>query len=265
MPIFICKNCGKLTETEDSDAKTCASCGAPLDSVKQDDNEEVLQARRPSAKRSAPIRLPTSPASKKPAPKKPATPAPKKPAPKKPAAPAPKKPASKKPAAPAARPQAPSVQLRPVALPEEEAEGEKPRAIAGESPTGTPGEEAYVQPQTAPGAEPESMEFYVNKDLVACPQCGYGCDPNWGKCPICEAPIAGSGDLKKVTEVEFTADESSFTKGLIPCPECQYYCDPSWGKCPICNTELGQPPEAEESETEKPKPEEPEPEEKEPE
>jgi rubrerythrin len=101
------------------------------------------------------------------------------------------------------------------------------------------------------------MDFYVNKDLVACNECGYGCDPNWGKCPICDAPIAGSGDLKKVTEMEFTADESSFTKGLVPCPKCQYYCDPSWGKCPVCNSDLKQAPESEKTESEKPESKEP--------
>ena len=231
MPIFICKNCGKLTESEDSDEKVCASCGAPLDPVKPDSNEEVLEARRPSAKRPAPIRLPSTQP------------------PKKPAAPAPKKPA-------APSQQARPVQLRPVELPGEESE--TPRVVAGESPSGTSAEETYVQPQTAVGTETESMDFYVNKDLVACNECGYGCDPNWGKCPICEAPIAGSGDLKKVTEMEFTADETSFTKGLVPCPKCQYYCDPSWGKCPICNSDLKQAPESEKPESEKPESKEPE-------
>ncbi|MDD1777299.1 MAG: hypothetical protein LUQ65_03950, partial [Candidatus Helarchaeota archaeon] len=122
-------------------------------------------------------------------------------------------------------------QLRAV---ESGAEGSEPKseeepAVAGET---------IIPTQSPVEAGTEGMEVYENKELVACPQCGYGCDPNWGKCPLCEAPISGTGELKKVSEMDFTADESSFTKGLVPCPKCQYFCDPSWGTCPICNSEL---------------------------
>jgi rubrerythrin len=269
--IFICRNCGKLTESENSDEKVCSSCGAPLDPVKPD-SKEATQARQRAPGGAAPIRLPTAqqptgqarppqpsggqarPPSPRPAstppPTPPSTPASRAPArstqPRPvelPANATPPPQAGRPPPRPVALPAGSTppptarAQLRTVELGAEEPETkseEKPPAVAGETPT----EETIIPTQSPVDAGTEGMEVYENKELVACPQCGYGCDPNWGKCPLCEAPISGTGDLKKVAEMDFTADESSFTKGLVPCPKCQYYCDPSWGTCPICNTEL---------------------------
>jgi hypothetical protein len=87
------------------------------------------------------------------------------------------------------------------------------------------------------------MEIYENTNLVACPQCSYGCDPTWGNCPICQAEISGLENLKKVSDSDpsdFVLDESELKKQLTPCPKCQYACDPGWDKCPICQTALNQ-------------------------
>ena len=274
MHIFICRNCGKLTESENSDEKVCSSCGAPLDPLKPD-SKEAAQARQPSSGRSAPIRLPANQPSASPArpgqppigqarpaqPRSASVPPPIPPSISPSQAPARQTPprpvelpsnatpppqSARGPSRPVALPSSPTppptarAQLRTVELEAEESEAkseDKTPGTAGEAST----EETITPTQSPVDAGTEGMEVYENKELVACPQCGYGCDPNWGKCPLCDAPIAGSGELKKVAEMDFTADESSFTKGLVPCPKCQYFCDPSWGTCPICNSELKKP------------------------
>jgi len=261
--IFICRNCGKLTESENRDEKVCSSCGAPLDPLKPD-SKEAAQARLSTPGGPAPIRLPTARPStsqaRTPPPRPTSAPPPTPPRP--PNTPASQAPArstqvrpvelpsdatpppqtGRPPPRPVTLPSSPTPpptardQLRTVEEPETKSEEKEP-AVAGETST----EDTIIPTQSPVDAGPEGMEVFENKDLVACPQCGYGCDPNWGKCPLCDAPISGTGDLKKITEMDFTADEASFSKGLVPCPKCQYACDPSWGTCPICNSELKQP------------------------
>ncbi|NVM53667.1 MAG: hypothetical protein HWN66_08180 [Candidatus Helarchaeota archaeon] len=101
-------------------------------------------------------------------------------------------------------------------------------------------ESAPPQAQVAFAVEPQVMEVYENKNLVACPQCSYGCDTAWDKCPICGSQISGASNLQKITETDFKFSEETLKEKLVPCPKCNYFCDPNWQKCPICQTELKQ-------------------------
>ena len=189
MPIYICKNCGNLTETDAVDNLTCSKCGAPLEEKQQEKEEKPSQ----------PIQLPTS----EPTSALSATP------PAEPAQSNAEKTETEE--EPAVIPVA-AQETKEEALSEQKSD-EKPSPESTQSPIDLPSSPippgSPSQAQQSPDTTPQLVEVYENKELVACPQCGYGCDASWATCPICEAKISGSPDLKKVTDTDFTFDEKS--------------------------------------------------------
>lgn len=218
MPIFICKNCGNLTESEKVEGLACSTCGAALDDAKQKEEEKPAQPKELPPSQPVPEQITADQA--KPDQKTSQPPAPE------------QKPASaeqKSPESPA--PEETPLEQAPIDLPESrEPPRSPPRpAVAGPSST---------RSHVFMGATNEIMEVYENKNLVACPRCSYGCEPAWEKCPICEAKISGASELQKISESDFSIDEEKLKEKLVPCPKCNYFCDPNWTNCPICQTEL---------------------------
>jgi RNA polymerase subunit RPABC4/transcription elongation factor Spt4 len=227
VPIYICKNCGNLTESEAKDLLFCSTCGAPLGDPKP---EPTAQPRPITTEAVQPSPRPIHTQQTRP---------------------------------PLSAPPEPSEEVEPPETMETPQTSESPRertppqqtAIPLDTPEVTrrlqtmspesspPGSSSEAQPQSSEDTPP-IMEVFEDNNLVACPQCSYACDPNWTQCPICGVEIAGASDLQKVSEVTIEFDEESLKGKLIPCPKCQYACDPSWGtdKCPICGADLTQPP-----------------------
>lgn len=212
MPIFICKNCGNLTECEATLGLTCAHCGASLDQPPQ---QSAPQTRQP-------IRVPTPP----------------------------DRPESHPYTPHHSADQSPSESdAHTSGEPDVEPTDDKKR---DQSPIDLP--ETVINPPSRPtpaiagvpappsddfmGEDNEFLEAYENKNLVGCPSCGYGCDPSWAKCPICETELPESGDLPQISESDYTFNEEELKQKLIACPKCNYACDPSWDDCPICQTPL---------------------------
>ncbi len=221
VPIYICKNCGNLTETEETHNLFCSNCGASLDESKpQEEPAPQTESTQPPTR--------DTPSEHKPA----EAPDPSEDD----AEPPVLEEMSPEPAGSAQKPgeqpesEQKDLQQAPIELPEtKDSPPSSPPAIAGAPST---------QSHTLVGQTHELMEVYENKNLVACPQCGYGCDPSWTDCPICKAKISGAVDLQKVSESDFTISEEKLKEKLVPCPKCNYFCDPNWDKCPICKAEI---------------------------
>ena len=235
MPIYICKNCGNLTEIEEKEGLTCSNCGAPLDEPKRKEEAKPSQPLPTPVSQPAPTQTSSQPLTSD---QKPSDPPesrdkhvepsvleepPTEPSP--PTQPSPAQPTS----------ESSTLQQAPIELPE----SKEPDPLTSRPTVAGP---PSTQTHAFIGSTHELMEVYENKNLVACPQCGYGCDPAWEKCVVCSAKIAGVPELKKITETSFEYDEKSIEQNLVKCPKCEYACDPKWGNCPLCQTEL-KPPE----------------------
>lgn len=241
MKIYICKNCGKLTESEAATAENlfCSTCGAPLAESKSEDKEVQPHSTSPPPGQPIP-RVAVAP------PPRPAMP---------PAEPAETEETSVSPHEEA--------EPEPLAEPESISSGNAPSsqgtseqvAVPVDSPDASPsGGRSQIAPHIAGPNAPQDqgsddsaiqvMEVYEDKNLVVCPECSYGCNPSWDKCPICGTQIAGNPDLQNITDADFSFSEDSLKQKLIPCPKCQYSCDPNWDACPICQTKLPSPEES---------------------
>ncbi|MHA1129459.1 MAG: hypothetical protein ACTSQI_12050 [Candidatus Helarchaeota archaeon] len=232
MPIFICRQCGNLTETEQTEKIFCSVCGAPLlesqdESKPETPPSETSKVEDASPKVSAGSPTPQEPDMKQ-APEIQLPPSPQESA-------EPKIEITEEPASATALSVAPervAPRQTPVPLGVSEIPPSSPTYSSESISPNTPDQ------QSPPSNTTPIVEVYENKNLVVCPECSYGCNPVWDKCPICGTPIASSANLQKITEVDFEFDQDSLKKQLIPCPNCQYACDPSWTTCPICQTKL---------------------------
>ena len=245
MPIYICKNCGNLTETEESGNLFCSTCGASLGPPKPQETTGQPQApgdlpRQPSVPPTTRAPIPPPVQSSISTPTRSAVTPPTQPV-----------------SPPTTSGQQKEVSLESTEIKEPATSPESPvprtppqqteialdssstaTAESVSSSESAPGETSPEQIQVGLEETPSVMEVYEDKDLVVCPQCSYGCNAAWDKCPICGTEIAGNPELKKISETDFTIDEKDLQENLKPCPKCNYYCDPSWDSCPICQTKL---------------------------
>jgi len=221
VPIYICKNCGNLTEAEDVTGLKCDNCGAPLDTTQTKD--KVPSPQSPTATQpDQQTRTPSTPSTK----------------------------------IEQSPPKNTKVDEEPPII--EDKPTDQPERTLPQKPIELPKSEPSIPPSPSPAiagpvssqthvfsdSNHEILEIYDNKNLVACPQCGYGCDPQWNSCPICQTQFSEQQNLQKIDETEFTFDEEKMKQRLIPCPKCQYYCDPAWEQCPICQSPLPKPKES---------------------
>ncbi|MFX1294346.1 MAG: hypothetical protein ACFFD2_05770 [Promethearchaeota archaeon] len=222
MRIYICKNCGNLTESEHNNKLFCSTCGAPLTNSKQEEEETSSQATAVSAP-PHPIDLgskqhTTEKISPRPSQEIPTE---------------------------ADETKKPPLTSEPAAIGITSRQKEVPLDSPGKE-TSPPSSSSEVmaldtstqQAEVSLDSAPTPMEIFEDKNLVVCPQCSYGCNPSWSKCPICNAEIANASDLKKITEADLKFDKTSLKEKLISCPKCDYSCNPNWESCPICQTKL---------------------------
>jgi DNA-directed RNA polymerase subunit RPC12/RpoP len=235
MPIYICKNCGNLTETDEKENLFCATCGAPLADSQPEKKAASDLASTQEKEESHPIPAPSI--AEEPAePKSEQAPTPLDAAPAQETTLAgsdePEVPPQS--AAPPPTPQSSRSQQTPVPLGVPDRPPSIPTTSAESTPPGT------SSPQEATTGAPGIIEVYEDKTLVVCPECSYGCAPTWSKCPICGTEIAGAENLQNIAEADLKFDEESLKDDLIPCPKCEYACQKSWDTCPICQTKLNQ-------------------------
>ncbi len=235
MPIYICKNCGNLTETDEKENIFCSTCGAPLADSQPETKSAPAQVSNETKQEAnqTPDPIPLE----KPAEQKPEQ-------------------ASTPPAAISAQETPPSESDEPDILPQTAAASPPPQESRPQQtpvPLGVPDRPSSIptssaestplgtsSPQETTAAAPGIVEVYEDKTLVVCPECSYGCNPSWSKCPICGTEIAGAENLQNIAEADLKFSEESLKEELIPCPNCEYACQKSWDTCPICQTKLNQ-------------------------
>ncbi|HUX98573.1 MAG TPA: hypothetical protein VMV49_03410 [Candidatus Deferrimicrobium sp.] len=224
MPIYICKNCGNLTESEAKDLIFCSTCGAPLGDPKPEQ-----PAAQPRSIRNEAERLSASP---RPVQQE------------RPPLPNSSESLEETKSTEAEEPPLTSESITERTPPQQvEVPLDSPEVaqrLQTLSSSSAPPSSSPHEPQTSADTETPILEVFEDSNLVVCGQCSYACDPNWSQCPICGSQISGAQDLQKVSEVNLEFDEESLKSKLILCPNCQYACDPSWetDKCPICGADL---------------------------